>query len=159
MLGMSDETTSCSCCGKGHEPEALTGFQGHQETRLCRGCIEWLSIRAGNPKTTPILATVDMAASQRFYRSAGFSVDVYDDGYAFVLRGSAEVLHLAGSDVVDADRNAAACYFNAPEADLWHAAWSAAGLPVGDITDQPWGMREFEVTDPSGNLLRVGRNI
>jgi hypothetical protein len=25
--------------------------------------------------------------------------------------------------------------------------------------DEPWGMREFTVVDPSGNLLRIGHDL
>jgi len=46
--------------------------------------------------------------------------------------------------------------------DLLHQAFNAVGLPttgrgVPRITapvDQPWGLREFVVVDPDGNLLR-----
>jgi catechol 2,3-dioxygenase-like lactoylglutathione lyase family enzyme len=131
----------------------------HPEVMVCRGCIHWLAVASGFVAPTPIFATVNMDASRRFYEAAGFEVDAYDDGYAFVLRGGREVLHLARSEIVEPGRNAAACYINTPEADAWHVAWSVADLPVGEIADRPWGMREFEVIDPSGNLLRIGRNL
>src|SRR6266536_5330952 len=41
--------------------------------------------------------------------------------------------------------------------DAWHARMSAAGLPVTPLQEEPWGMREFTLTDPSGNHLRIGR--
>ena len=34
---------------------------------------------------------------------------------------------------------------------------SAARLTA--VEDKPWGMREFAVVDPNGNLLRVGRPL
>jgi uncharacterized glyoxalase superfamily protein PhnB len=36
---------------------------------------------------------------------------------------------------------------------------AAAGLPATGIEDQPWGMREFVLTDPSGNRVRIGRGV
>jgi uncharacterized glyoxalase superfamily protein PhnB len=36
---------------------------------------------------------------------------------------------------------------------------SFARVPVTPLVDQPWGMREFALTDPSGNRLRIGRPI
>jgi hypothetical protein len=30
---------------------------------------------------------------------------------------------------------------------------------VTAIADQPWGMREFTLTDPSGNAVRIGRPV
>jgi len=126
---------------------------------VCPACIHWLATAAGAVHAIPIFATADMDASRRFYEAAGFHVLAYDEGYSFVNRGGGEVLHLARSAELDPARNAAACYLNTREADEWHAAWAGAGLPVSDIADRPWGMHEFEVRDPSGNLLRVGRNL
>ena len=28
-----------------------------------------------------------------------------------------------------------------------------------DLTDEPWGMREFTLTDPNSNHIRFGRTI
>jgi hypothetical protein len=150
----------CACCGEPRAADQLTGLACHPETRICRSCIHWLAGAAGiGLISTPIFPTADMASSMAFYRAAGFVVDAYDDGYAFVIRDGDEVLHLAGVDDLDPERNQAACYLNTARADDWHAAWQAQGLPVGEIADQPFGMREFVVRDPSGNVLRVGRNL
>ena len=35
---------------------------------------------------------------------------------------------------------------------------TASGLPVGQIDDQDYGMRDFTLTDPSGNRIRIGRS-
>lgn len=35
----------------------------------------------------------------------------------------------------------------------------AAALPVTPIADQPWGMREFTLTYPSGNDVRIGQPL
>lgn len=156
---MDTETAECSCCGETRARSHLGALACHPDTMVCRGCVQWLAQSSGLVEATPVLATADMAASRRFYKAAGFEVDAYDDGYAFVTHGGSDVLHLAASDVVDPSRNDAAIYINTPEADAWHAEWAAAGLHVGELVDQPWGMREFEARDPSGNTLRIGRNL
>jgi catechol 2,3-dioxygenase-like lactoylglutathione lyase family enzyme len=159
---MTTESTAltCSCCGEPRSESELTGLACHPEIRICRGCVRWLTLTSGEGLTsTPILPTADMDESAAFYRAAGFEVDAYDSGYAFVLSAGREVLHLAGTDDLDPAVNQAACYVNTIQADEWHSAWTGAGLPVSAIDDQPHGMREFEVRDPSGNLLRIGRNI
>jgi hypothetical protein len=46
-----------------------------------------------------------------------------------------------------------------PDPDDWHARMTAADLPVTPIADQPRGMREFALTDPSGNHVRIGRGL
>jgi catechol 2,3-dioxygenase-like lactoylglutathione lyase family enzyme len=154
------ETASCACCGQSRVDAELTGLACHPEIRICRDCIGWLAVASRNGLTsTPIFPTRDMDESVAFYRAAGFEVDMYDAGYAFVRRSGSEVLHLAGTDDLDLAANQAACYLNTSEADEWHRAWSDAGLAVSPIEDQPHGMREFDVRDPSGNSLRVGRNM
>jgi uncharacterized glyoxalase superfamily protein PhnB len=30
---------------------------------------------------------------------------------------------------------------------------------VTSVEDQPWGMREFTLTDPNGNNIRIGRSV
>lgn len=156
----ASQTSTCWCCSEPRPGSELTGLACHPETRICRGCIQWLAATSGQGLvSTPIFPAADMAASMAFYRAAGFVVDTYDAGYAFVLSEGREVLHLARADSLDPARNQAACYLNTAHADDWHTTWTAAGLPVSAIEDQPHGMREFEIRDPSGNLLRVGRNI
>lgn len=103
-----------------------------------------------------VFPTADMTVSIGFYRSLGFEVESYDAGYAWVRLGGAEVLHLAHVDGLDVDANRAAGYWHVQDADRWHERL-VAGDPT-PVVDQPWGMREFSLTDPSGNLLRVGHN-
>ena len=116
-----------------------------------------------NPGTRIVMKTIfpvaDMAEAVGFYRSLGFTVEQFDDGYAWVNHQDGEILHLARADALDPATNQAAAYVHVQDAADWHAAWSSASLPVTDVIDQPWGMREFTLTDPAGNLLRVGQNL
>jgi uncharacterized glyoxalase superfamily protein PhnB len=106
-----------------------------------------------------ILPVAAMKPAAAFYRQLGFNVEGHDDGYAWVGHRGDEILHLRQVPGLDRTQNAASCYLHVRDADEWHATWTAAGVTVGPITDQPWGMREFALTDPSGNLIRVGHNI
>ena len=103
-----------------------------------------------------IFPTADMGRSVRFYESLGLEVERYDDGYAWVRHGGDEVLHLAGVTDLDIAANRAAGYWHVQDADRWHERCAPA--TPGPVIDQPWGMREFTLHDPSGNLLRVGQN-
>lgn len=101
----------------------------------------------------------DMTAASEFYRALGFEVESYDGGYAWVKHRNEELLHLAFVADFDQAANRAAGYLHVQDAAAWHAAWAANGIEVEELIDQPWGMREFMVRDPSGNLLRVGQNL
>jgi len=71
---------------------------------------------------------------------------------------SQSVFDLDGTDV-EPGTNRAGCYLVTADADAWHARMTADGLPVTPIADQPWGMREFTLADPSGNRVRIGRAV
>ena len=101
----------------------------------------------------------DVTDAAGFYRALGFAVETYDDGYAWVTHAGREILHLARPDGFDRQANRAAAYFHVQDAAAWHAAWSAGGADVTPVVDQPWEMREFALTDPDGNRIRVGQNL
>lgn len=106
---------------------------------------------------TPIFPVQDMAAATEFWSRAGLQVEEYSPEYAFVLFGGAEVAHLALRPDLDPERNAAACFVHVDDPALLQEQWKGQGLPVSDVLLEPWGVREFSVKDPSGNLIRVGR--
>lgn len=45
------------------------------------------------------------------------------------------------------------------DVDEWHVFWGQSGITVSEVVDRRWGMREFSVTDPAGNTLRIGNNL
>jgi catechol 2,3-dioxygenase-like lactoylglutathione lyase family enzyme len=148
----------CSCCGLDREPDEVAALRCHAEVTVCRGCIEWLRGRAGGLDVTPTLPVRDMAEAIRFYQAAGFDVRAYDDGFAFVHYADSSVFDLDHNDQIDPSRNGAGCYIIVPDADAWHDRLTAAAVPVTPVADMPWGMREFALTDPSGNRIRVGHS-
>ena len=105
-----------------------------------------------------VFPVADMDEAVAFYEALGFEVERYDDGYAWVRHLGAEVLHLARAPDLDPASNHAAGYWHVLDVDHWHERFAAAESARGEIVSQPWGMREFRLTDPSGNLLRVGEN-
>ena len=129
------------------------------DVHLCRACLGWLLSRAGGVDVTPTLPVSDMVAATRFYETAGFTVEHYDDGFAFVHLKDQSVFDLDQIPETDPATNRAGCYMIVPDVDGWHERLVMAGLRVTDVEDQPWGMHEFTLTDPSGNHVRIGRNI
>ena len=82
----------------------------------------------------------------------------YDDGFAFVHFEDTSVFDLGLEATIDPPSNRAGCYIVAPDVDAWHGRLSAASVPVTPIEHKPWGMREFSLTDPSGNRVRIGHS-
>ena len=100
-----------------------------------------------------------MAEAVRFCEAAGLDVQGYDDGFAFVHLDDQSVFDLDLNPDMDPMTNHAGCYIITNDVDHWHARLVAAGLNVTSVEDTPWGMHEFTLTDPSGNSIRVGRNM
>ncbi|MGQ9365920.1 bleomycin resistance protein [Azospirillum sp. A39] len=114
-------------------------------------------------RVAPILPVRDVAAALARYRRLGFAAQAYGDGttatpdYGFLAWGTV-TLHLVRVPDLDPARSASACYLYVDDADALHAAWQAAGAEGRLIApvDTPYGLREFALVDPDGNLLRIG---
>jgi uncharacterized glyoxalase superfamily protein PhnB len=136
----------------------VTALQCHDDIKVCRICIGWLNTQAGGVDVTPTLPVRDMDEAARFCEAAGFDVDLYDDGFAFVRANDQSLFDLDRIDGLDPSTNHAGCYIITGEVDAWHSRFEAAGLDVTPLEDMPWGMHEFTLTDPSGNHIRIGRS-
>jgi catechol 2,3-dioxygenase-like lactoylglutathione lyase family enzyme len=112
----------------------------------------------------PILPAHDVRRTCAFYESLGFEAGYHDDRYEILRRGNL-VVHLEARDDLDPLRNQASCYWRVPDADALHDEFAQLGLPsegVPSLTapyDEPWGMREFQLKDPAGNLIRIGHEL
>lgn len=161
MTEMPGETSTvtCACCGEARPPGDVASLMCHPEIAICGGCVHNI---AGNltarPSLTPIFPVHDMAAARDFWTRAGLDLEDYSPEYVFVMFGGAEIAHLELRPDLDPERNMTGCFVHIPDPANWHRRWKEQGLPVTDIVVQPWGMTEFSVKDPSGNLVRLGRN-
>jgi catechol 2,3-dioxygenase-like lactoylglutathione lyase family enzyme len=150
----------CSCCGEERDPAATAALQCHDDVRVCRGCIAWLRSNAVGLTSTPTLPVADMDEAVAFYRAAGFEVGAYEGGgFAFVTHDDESVFDLDLIDDLDCSTNPAGCYLIAADLHTWHTRLTDLGATVTAVEDMPWGMREFTLTDPSGNHLRFGTSI
>ncbi len=136
----------------------VSALQCHDEIKICRMCARWLVARTGGVDVTPTLPVADMATTVRFWEAAGFDVNRYDDGFAFVSFEDQSVFDLDLVDGFDPASNCAGCYIVTDHTEDWHSRFAAAGMTVTPMEDMPWGMREFAVTDPNGNRIRIGRS-
>ncbi len=146
----------CSCCGE--ERDRLAGLLCHDDVQVCAVCVGWLRSRLGVVDSTPILPVLDMDASVAFYETAGFDVNRYEGGgYACVGVDDESVFDLDQVDKpFDAATNRTACYLIVGDVDDWQQRFTNLALAVTPVENKPWGMREFSLTDPSGNSLRFG---
>lgn len=106
----------------------------------------------------PILPVRDLDEAEAVPRGLGLDVQRHDDTYAWVRHDGHELWHLRVVEDLDPATNHANVYVFVDDVESWHARATGAGLDPTPVRDEPWGMREFAVTDPSGNRLRLGRN-
>ena len=111
-------------------------------------------------ETIPILAAQDIGETVEFYGKLGFEVvRLYEDfgpSYLLLRRDDVE-FHFVHSPGTDPQESHGGCYLRLEDAQAVYDEWEPLGLPeVHPPLDTPWGMREFFVIDPSGNLIRIG---
>ncbi len=99
-----------------------------------------------------------------FYQSLGFHLGARYPTYAILQRGALE-LHLSLFEALEPKTNCSAAYLRLEDAQALHRQATALGLGgqgiprITVLEDQSWGMREFALIDPDGNLLRVGQEL
>ncbi len=114
----------------------------------------------------PVLPGRDLHATLAFYERLGFGLQgapIEQYGYLIIARGSIE-LHFFDAPDVDPLTTATGCYVRVTDADALYREWHAVGIEADPATGSrligptttDYGMREFALVDPSGNLLRVG---
>ena len=115
----------------------------------------------------PILPSKDLDATLSFYERLGFENAggaPSEMNYLIIRRGSVQ-LHFYGEPDVDPLTTPFSCYVFTEDADALYETWDAVGIPTDPATgsrlqgppaDTDYGMREFALIDPSGNLIRVG---
>jgi catechol 2,3-dioxygenase-like lactoylglutathione lyase family enzyme len=114
----------------------------------------------------PILPSRDLRETLRFYQALGFDnrgAPPEEWNYLIVGRGGL-LLHFVACPDVDARRTAGMCFAYVDDADAMYEIWRAhlperdpvSGSRLQAPVDTDYGMREFALLDPSGNLIRVG---
>ena len=119
-------------------------------------------------QSVPILPSRDLRETLRFYAELGFENRGADpEEWDYLILGRGDIwLHFALQPDVDPLTTASGCYVYVDDADALHASWervirpdpsSGSRIVAPQTTD--YGMREFAVIDPSGNLLRLGTQV
>lgn len=114
----------------------------------------------------PILPCRSVESAVSFYKNLGFEGGPHEFNREYVIlrRGSVELHFFLHPELVPSD-SSAGCYIRVGDVDALHAAFASAQLPsrgiprMDRLEDKPWGLREFAIIDPDGNLLRIGQMI
>jgi len=113
--------------------------------------------------TIPILPSADFDATAAFYARLGFAERGRWPGDYLILRSPEGIeLHFRMDARLDPLRNDGACYIrfaSAAGASALHQAWAALDLPGARLhapAATGYGLLEFGLVDPHGNLLRIG---
>jgi hypothetical protein len=113
--------------------------------------------------TIPILPSADLDTTARFYALLGFvEQGRWPDDYLILSRPEGVELHFWFNRELRRNRNDVGCYIRtdtAATARGLHEAWSTLRLEGGRLLPlvvTSYGMLEFAVVDPHGNLLRIG---
>lgn len=114
----------------------------------------------------PILPSRCVSDTLAFYKRLGFdgSAHAFDNGYAILTRERVEIHFFTHRDLVPSE-SWAGCYIRVMDVDSYYRTCASSGLPrtgiprMDVLEDKPWGLREFAVVDPDGNLIRIGQVI
>ncbi len=109
------------------------------------------------------LPAKDYQQSIAFYTDLGFSMCSDENGIAYFQHGNCSFL-LQDFYVKDFAENLM-MHLLVEDIQAWHRAIvdadiaSKYAVKVSDVIEQPWGMLDFVVTDPSGVLWRFAQNL
>ena len=114
----------------------------------------------------PILPSRSVGDTLAFFRRLGFDGKICGagDSYAILTRGTVELHFFTHSELCPAE-SCAGCYIRVLDVESTYRAFALAQLPrkgiprIDTLEDKPWGMREFAIVDPDGNLLRIGQTL
>ncbi|MFF3327306.1 bleomycin resistance protein [Streptomyces sp. NPDC002889] len=124
-------------------------------------------------KTIPILPCRTVQPVLDFYTALGFQVTFQQrspNPYVVVERGGIE-LQFFGVKQYEPAESFSTCYVLTDDVDGLYEAFRAGlkaaygriptrGLPrIGPLKDMSYGVRQFLMTDPGGNCIRIGQQI
>ncbi len=113
-------------------------------------------------RAIPVLASLDLQQSKTFYTDKlGFTADLFGD-YMIARRDDMEIHFWLASDRIHPEHTS--CYIRGGQVPALYEEFSTKGIgenPIdgerlSDFAVRPWGMKEFYVWDPHGNLLKFG---
>jgi catechol 2,3-dioxygenase-like lactoylglutathione lyase family enzyme len=166
----------CGCCGRDLPSAQVAELGSTPGVFICAGCALWAARRAGllsalrrvrlrsvlprrgrrgphSARTAiPVLPSGDLDRTATFYSHVGFEEVERHEGYLLLHNDGVE-LHFTLHEVVVPGT----CFVHVVDATkLWKQLRDLGVDGVGELADQDYGLREFTVTDPDGNRVRLG---
>jgi catechol 2,3-dioxygenase-like lactoylglutathione lyase family enzyme len=114
----------------------------------------------------PTLPCRSVSADAAFYQRLGFEggAHEFNSEYAILRRGAIELHFFTYKELVPAE-SYSGCYIRVLDVESIYRSFLSSQLPrtgiprMDSLENKPWGLREFAVIDPDGNLLRIGQII
>ena len=111
-----------------------------------------------------VLAVHNVRESARFYVDAlGFEIVSEPPGWIFVKKDNCMIM--LGECPDDMHPSELGChsyfaYLRVADVDAYYTqVKSHGGSVTSDLSDKPWGMREFGVKSPDGHRIMIGQSI
>jgi catechol 2,3-dioxygenase-like lactoylglutathione lyase family enzyme len=106
--------------------------------------------------TVPVLPSLDLDETLRFYAKLGFTEKLRaPEGYSVLERDACEIHFFLKGDHEIAS-SFFGCYIRVAAVEAMHWQCQQAGISPSEIIPSAQGDLQFGVFDPHGNLLRFG---
>lgn len=105
----------------------------------------------------------DYEISKEFYKDIGFTQASDTEGIAYFYHGNCSFLLQNFYEKALAEN--LMMHLLVENVSSWHESIKSSGVvekygvKLSEITEQPWGMLDFVLYDPSGVLWRFGQNL
>jgi hypothetical protein len=109
-------------------------------------------------RAVPILPSLDIESSKDFYITKLGFVLKSDYGDYIILERDGASLHVCYFPNRHVAENTS-LYLYVRQVDALYQTWQERGVVSQQLELKPYGLKEFAVIDPSGNLLRIGETI
>ena len=103
----------------------------------------------------------DFDLSKRFYQDLGFTIGWSSDDLAYIRHGNTSFLLQKFAQGIDNFM----MHLLVQDVDAWwshvrdHGIVAKYSVLMEPVSDKPWGLRDFAISDPSQVLWRIGQTI
>lgn len=110
----------------------------------------------------PKLPMRSKAPTKNYYIQLGFEASANDFvGYLMMKKDNMEIHFFEFKDL-SPDQNYGQIYIRCYDVDLIYKTCCEIDIkihPAGDLSEKPWGQKEFSLLDPDNNLITFGQAL